>query len=66
MKSKEDNIIAAKSYAFAVRCVKLYKYLCNDKNDYIIEDNFCGVERVLVPISKRRQGECRKLTLRQR
>ena len=36
MKTKEENIIAAKSYAFAVRCVKLYKYLCDEKNDYTI------------------------------
>jgi len=36
MKTKEENIIAAKSYAFAVRCVKLYKYLCDEKNDYSI------------------------------
>ena len=36
MKTKEDNIIATKSYAFAVRCVYLYKYLCDVKNDYTI------------------------------
>lgn len=36
MKTKEENIVAAKSYAFAVRCVNLYKYLCNDKSDYTI------------------------------
>ena len=36
MKTKEDNIIATKSYAFAVRCVNLYKYLCEVKNDYTI------------------------------
>ena len=36
MKTKEENIIATKSYAFAVRCVNLYKYLCDVKNDYTI------------------------------
>ena len=36
MKTKEDNIIAVKSYSFAVRCVKLYKYLCDEKHDYTI------------------------------
>ena len=36
MKTKEENIIATKSYAFAVRCVNLYKYLCEVKNDYTI------------------------------
>ena len=33
---KEENVIVSKSYAFAVRCVKLYKYLCEEKHDYII------------------------------
>ncbi len=36
MKKKEDNIIAIKSYKFAVRCVNLYKYLCEQKHDYVI------------------------------
>ena len=36
MKQKEDNIIAIKSYKFAVRCVNLYKYLCEQKHDYVI------------------------------
>ena len=36
MKTKDDNIVVAKSYAFALRCVKLYKYLCEEKNDFVI------------------------------
>jgi len=36
MKQKEDNIIAIKSYKFSVRCVNLYKYLCEQKHDYVI------------------------------
>jgi four helix bundle protein len=36
MKTKEDNIVASKSYAFAVRCVNVYKYLCEEKHDYVI------------------------------
>ena len=32
MKTKDDNIVVAKSYAFALRCVKLYKYLCEEKH----------------------------------
>lgn len=36
MKTKEDNIIANKSYLFAVRCVKLYKYLYEERHDYVI------------------------------
>ena len=36
MKTKEDNIIVSKSYSFAVRCVKLYQYLQEEKHDYTI------------------------------
>ena len=36
MKTKEENVIVAKSYSFAVRCVRLYKYLCEEKHDYVI------------------------------
>ncbi len=33
---KQDNVIRDKSYAFARRCVKLYKYLCEEKKEYIL------------------------------
>ena len=36
MKTKDENIIVTKSYVFAVRCVNLYKYLCENKHDYVI------------------------------
>lgn len=36
MKAKEDNIVAVKSYAFAVCCVKLYKFLCEEKHNSTI------------------------------
>ena len=36
MKTKDDNIILKKSYDFAVRCVNLYNYLCNEKHDFVI------------------------------
>ena len=36
MKTQEVNIVVQKSYLFAVRCVNLYKYLCKEKQDYII------------------------------
>ena len=36
MKTKDDNVIVAKSYSFAVRCVNLYKYLSEEKQDYTI------------------------------
>ena len=33
MKAPEDNIIAQKSFDFAVRCVNLYKHLCYHANN---------------------------------
>lgn len=33
---KEGNAVRDKSYAFARRCVKLYKYLCEEKKEYIL------------------------------
>lgn len=32
----KDNILLDKSFAFAVRVVKLYKYLCDDKKEYVL------------------------------
>lgn len=33
---KQDNIILDKSFTFAVRIVKLYKYLCDEKKEYVL------------------------------
>lgn len=33
---KQDNIILDKSFACAVRVVKLYKYLCDEKKEYVL------------------------------
>ena len=33
---KKGNIILDKSFTFAVRIVKLYKHLCEDKKEYIL------------------------------
>lgn len=33
---KEDNIIKHKSFDFAVRVIKLYQYLSNDKKEFIL------------------------------
>lgn len=33
---KTDNLIVEKSKALALRIIKLYKYLCGDKNEYIL------------------------------
>ena len=32
----KDNIILDKSFDFAIRVVKLYKYLCDDKKEYVL------------------------------
>ncbi|MCL2245557.1 MAG: four helix bundle protein [Lentimicrobiaceae bacterium] len=33
---KRDNIIQEKSFAFAVRIVKLYKFLCEEKKEFVL------------------------------
>lgn len=33
---KEDNVIKNKSLIFAKRIIKLYKYLCEEKKEYIL------------------------------
>jgi len=37
---KQENIILDKSFAFAIRVVKLYKYLCDEKKEYILSKQF--------------------------
>jgi four helix bundle protein len=32
----KTNIVAAKSYLFAIRIVKLYKWLCAEKREYVL------------------------------
>ena len=40
----KDNIILDKSFAFAIRVVKLYKYLCDEKKEYVLSKQLlrCG------------------------
>ena len=33
---KKENVIRNKSFAFAVRIVNLYKYLVEEKNEYVM------------------------------
>lgn len=33
---KQENAVRDKSYAFARRCVRLYKYLCEEKKEYVL------------------------------
>jgi len=36
MEEPSNNIIANKSYAFALRIIKLYKYLISDQKEYVL------------------------------
>lgn len=36
MNENKENIIIDKSYSFALRIIKLYKYLCDDKKEYVL------------------------------
>ena len=36
LKMKKANIVMDKSKAFAIRVIKLYKYLCDSKNEYVL------------------------------
>lgn len=31
-----ENIVAVKSYQFALRIIKLYKWLCEEKNEFVL------------------------------
>ncbi|NOY49411.1 MAG: four helix bundle protein [Chlorobi bacterium] len=33
---KKENVIQDKSYAFAVRIVKVYQYLCTEKKEFVL------------------------------
>ena len=32
----KENIVKNKSFVFAIRIVKLYQYLCNDKKEFVL------------------------------
>jgi four helix bundle protein len=36
MNEKKQNTLKDKSFAFAVRCINLYKYLTNNKKEFVI------------------------------
>ncbi len=36
MSKKIENIVATKSYAFALRIIKLYKYLISEKKEFVL------------------------------
>ena len=33
---KKDNVVQMKSYTFAIRIVKVYKHLCEEKKEYVL------------------------------
>lgn len=41
---KQENVVQEKSYAFAIRIVRLYKYLLEDKHEYALSKQLvkCG------------------------
>ncbi|MDR0700774.1 MAG: four helix bundle protein [Tannerella sp.] len=41
---KEDNVIREKSFAFAIRIVRLYQYLCEEKKEFVLSKQLlrCG------------------------
>ncbi|MBP5369213.1 MAG: four helix bundle protein [Bacteroidales bacterium] len=36
MKTSDENLIATKSKAFAIRCINLYKYLTDNKKEFVM------------------------------
>ncbi len=44
MKDKDDNVILVKSKAFAIRCIRLYQYLTEQKREYVMSKQLlrCG------------------------
>ena len=36
MKNPEENIVLQKTKAFALRCIKLYKYMVDEKREFVI------------------------------
>lgn len=36
MKNNRENVLLSKSFLFAIRIIKLYKYLSSDKKEYVL------------------------------
>ena len=48
-----ESIILKKSKSFALRIIKLYKYLTEQKKNSYYPNSFCVVAQVLVPTLKK-------------
>jgi four helix bundle protein len=57
----KDNIVLDKSFNFAVRIVKLYKYFCNEKKEYILSKQLlrCGTS-IGANINEAQAGQSKK------
>ena len=61
MNATEDNVIMTKAKVFAVRIIKLYKYLCESKKEYVLSKQVlrsgtsigANVAEAIVAISKK-------------
>ena len=51
---KKPNIVEDKSFDFAVRVVKLYRYLCEEKRNMCCLSNYCEAAQVLVRMCVKR------------
>lgn len=36
----KENVVKDKSFAFAIRIVKLYKYLVEEKREFVFQNNY--------------------------
>ena len=50
---KKDNIIQEKSYGFALKIIKLHKYLSQEKKEYILSKQYYVAAHLLVKMLKR-------------
>ena len=58
---EKDNVIKNKSYKFALRIIKLYKYLCDEKKEFVLSKQLlrsgtsigANVEEAIGGISKK-------------
>ena len=57
----KDNIVLDKSFNFAVRIVKLYKYFCSEKKEYILSKQLlrCGTS-IGANINEAQAGQSKK------
>ena len=41
---KKDNVVQIKSYAFAIRIINVYKYLCDEKKEFVLSKQLLRCE----------------------